>query len=168
MSFVYDQYPFFAYDIWGTFGRFDGLIWGVVLAVIYKHYKNIFEYFKYIHPLFVAAMLVAVYILPIPLRPTWEAILYPVLIGSTIYRENSMISRALEIEPLKYLGRLSYSIYLWHMIFMVEIPKAPSWLQVVSGNWYSLIAVFILSMGSYHLIENPIRCWGYGLIKRIS
>lgn len=67
--------------------------------------------------------------------------------------------------PFKYLGKISYGIYLWHIIVLSTILDRMPW---VSG--YKLIIVVtgltvVLSIASYHLIEKPMIAKGYSIIK---
>ncbi len=48
---------------------------------------------------------------------------------------------------LRILGRYSYSIYLWHWPVFTLIDSAAA----------QILLTVVLSLGSYHLIENPIR-----------
>ena len=48
--------------------------------------------------------------------------LLPALVVSTVVQRNSVLSRALEWPPLRWIGALSYSLYLWQELFLPEIP----------------------------------------------
>lgn len=66
------------------------------------------------------------------------------------------VSRLLAIKPLQFIGRISYSWYLWHwpiLLLGLPIPGADS-------SWYRLILILIsllLAILSYHFIETPVR-----------
>lgn len=70
--------------------------------------------------------------------------------------QSSQISRLLGIGPLQYIGKISYSLYLWHWLIL-------AFARFVLGknnlpiNLVSIIipAVFVLSALSYHYIELP-------------
>ena len=66
-------------------------------------------------------------------------------------------SRLLEFAPVRYVGDVSYSFYLFHFAW-IQIP-----LQMVTppvGWWWRIIEIagaFVCAVLSYHLLENPIR-----------
>lgn len=69
---------------------------------------------------------------------------------------DAWVGKFLKVAPLQYLGRLSYSWYLWHWPVLI---LSAAWLGDLSLP-QKLIAV-VLSLGfaelAYRLIENPIR-----------
>ena len=75
-----------------------------------------------------------------------------------VIRPGSLIGRALELSPLKWMGERSYSIYLWHWPVMLalqwEFNFVPNTVAMVLTG---LIATFILSEISYRLVETPMR-----------
>src|SRR5579863_2897986 len=63
----------------------------------------------------------------------------------------------LSIRPLRYVGDISYSLYLWHYVWlmlplqMIHPPTSP-WARVIEVAGSFACAAF-----SYHVLENPIR-----------
>jgi peptidoglycan/LPS O-acetylase OafA/YrhL len=77
---------------------------------------------------------------------------------------NKKAQQLLEINPLKYLGKISYSVYLMHWIFVVFVMDY--WDKFIGyfPNYYLgfgvlLVAVIIATLVSasalYHLVEKP-------------
>ncbi|HEY3823298.1 MAG TPA: acyltransferase [Bryobacteraceae bacterium] len=56
--------------------------------------------------------------LSLGLRIGVVGICFPFLVLSTLLHPQSIACRILEWKPLRYVGRLSYGIYLWQQIFM--------------------------------------------------
>ncbi len=58
-------------------------------------------------------------------------------------------------RPARYLGALSYSLYLWHFPVIVVLAA----LMPVDATYYALVLTVtaVASMASYHLVEQPIR-----------
>lgn len=60
----------------------------------------------------------------------------------------SVASRLLGLQPLRYIGDISFSLYLWH------------WPVLVLTEWRAVVAIpvsFALAMASYHFVEEPFR-----------
>ena len=76
----------------------------------------------------------------------------------------SALVRALDWRPLALLGVISYSVYLWHALVVLELVD---WLDL-SGIWgllaVTMPAVLVVSAASYLVIERPFlrlrRRWG--------
>ena len=85
---------------------------------------------------------------------------------STMLHPQSWATRVLEWTPLRFLGRISYSVYLWHVIFFLrrDLPSVPSHaLWVLSGRPWKYIATLVVATASYYLIEKPMVRLGHNL-----
>ena len=58
--------------------------------------------------------------------------------------------------PLRYVGRISYSLYLWHWPVIVLAADVPGG-TTVAGKVLAALLAFALSVASYHLVEAPVR-----------
>jgi peptidoglycan/LPS O-acetylase OafA/YrhL len=69
--------------------------------------------------------------------------------------KRSLATRLLELPPVVYIGKISYSLYLWHwpIIALGPIVLAKGWR---SSALYVLVTV-IVAVVSFHLIEKPLR-----------
>jgi len=68
---------------------------------------------------------------------------------------------------MAYLGRISYSLYLWHfpvIVFATALLGAGSLVFVVTAS----LATAVLAVASFHLVEDPIRrsTWLTGMSRR--
>ncbi|MFB9659171.1 acyltransferase family protein [Glycomyces mayteni] len=68
--------------------------------------------------------------------------------------------------PFQYVGKISYSLYLWHWPVLILIPLAIGAEPSLVLNLALLAAVFALSQLSYLLVEQPMR--GAKLLKSHS
>ncbi|MEO0454934.1 MAG: acyltransferase family protein, partial [Verrucomicrobiota bacterium] len=76
--------------------------------------------------------------------------------------QTSFISTVLSSKPLVFIGKLSYSLYLWHWpLIVVSERYFPdhdfSILLIMAGS-------FIASLASYYFIEKPIRKHRHGVL----
>lgn len=81
---------------------------------------------------------------------TTTAITCTVLVAAAI----RMPSRFLEHPWLVWFGRLSYSLYLWHVLVVYILEDSPSDPGLLSG-FGALTASVLLACASYYWIERP-------------
>ena len=78
------------------------------------------------------------------------------LAGLLLFSQNSTLtSRALSLPPVVYVGKISYSLYLWHWPVIVLGPMIliPSW----RSNLLYVVVMAALAVISYYCIERPLR-----------
>jgi len=88
------------------------------------------------------------------LLPTLGAVL---VIGAGCAHPDSGCGRLLGLAPMGAIGRLSYSLYLWHWPVLVLLP---AWVGHPVGLPIKLVAVavcIVLSVLTLRFIENPLR-----------
>lgn len=54
--------------------------------------------------------------------------------------------------PLRYLGKISYGIYLWHLPVLISIKKI-SWLSPLNALFYILLLTMVLASLSWYFFE---------------
>ncbi len=78
----------------------------------------------------------------------------------------SLVSRAVGVLPLRWLGERSYGIYLWHLPVIVFLPES----VLQDSPWRPvLLCVIIVALAalSWSLVEDPIRRRGLlGALRR--
>lgn len=79
----------------------------------------------------------------------------------------SLLGRFASLKPLVWIGKRSYSIYLWHfpLILLITPPGAmgetPFWLYLIE-----IAVIFLAADFSYRFVENPIRHGAIGEFVR--
>ncbi|MEI6454036.1 MAG: acyltransferase [Actinomycetes bacterium] len=81
--------------------------------------------------------------------------------------EQSSLSKLLSVRPLRYIGAISYGVYLYHWpIFVLMTPE-----RMGFGGWglilIKLAATFGLSALSFRFIEQPLRRASYAGRRRL-
>ncbi len=76
---------------------------------------------------------------------------------SVVCSQRSVLARCLSLDPLRYVGRISYGMYLWHFPLFIYIDNARTGL-----TGYPLFAVrvavtLVIATGSFYVVERPIR-----------
>jgi peptidoglycan/LPS O-acetylase OafA/YrhL len=67
------------------------------------------------------------------------------------------IAKILSTTPLRYIGDISYSLYLWHFVWLM-LPKQISAIEISANTLaLSIAGTFACAAASYHWLENPIR-----------
>ncbi len=67
-------------------------------------------------------------------------------------------NRALSIAPMRFVGRISYSLYLWHWpIIVFAVALYPHASTELSTRFGILGAAFMIATASYYVIERPFR-----------
>lgn len=148
--------------------RIDAIAWGVLLAAICDTVMGQRLIRSLGHPLaFAAALLLLaltfLYRDPV-FRETWryslQGLSLLVLFAGLLFdRRYALIQWALNLPIAVWIGRLSYSLYVWHLC----TPALSRWLLPESG-WAAQTALqmpmsFAFAAASFYLLEQPIARW---------
>ena len=69
--------------------------------------------------------------------------------------------RVLGIRPLRFLGDISYSLYLWHWPLIVVAPFIPGWPLEWWNRVILLVVSILLAWLTKHFVEDPARRWRF-------
>ena len=64
---------------------------------------------------------------------------------------------ALGIRPLRYIGDISYSLYLWHYLWLVLPTQLENPITDGYWSWLFLLGAVLTAVLSYHFFERPIH-----------
>ncbi|CAM3125897.1 acyltransferase family protein [Streptobacillus felis] len=83
---------------------------------------------------------------------------YSIIFGFIIL----FLSRSKILGLFNYIGKLSYSVYIWHYVIFVLTTPYEEYLEPNFNNAMLRIAItFLISILSFHFIEEPIRKNGF-------
>ena len=80
-----------------------------------------------------------------------------IVIASVALVPSGVLARVLSVQPMRYLGQISYGIYLWHWPLFLLLTHQRTGLSVNGLLAVRLAITLVVSVLSYHLVELPIR-----------
>jgi peptidoglycan/LPS O-acetylase OafA/YrhL len=104
-----------------TEARLDAIMYGAIAALlVFKFRPALEEHLSASVILGIGLFAIIIcYLLPyMPVRRTALAMMMPVLIVYTAFNYRNAIGQFLESGPLQWVGKLSYSLYVWQMLFL--------------------------------------------------
>jgi peptidoglycan/LPS O-acetylase OafA/YrhL len=153
--------------------RCDALLAGAIGALACDQAKAFFGRFRSF-PLTGCIFLVIVIAVAAraPLLASLLVVLFPLLILSTICRPTAFTGRWLERRPLRWVGRVSYSLYVWQTLFLQVHQVSFSW-HAIHSSRARLAGAYLLDLGlifvcailSNKLVEGPLRRKGRELAE---
>ncbi len=134
----------------GSQVRADALLVGCLLALLLGDLGLRARLSKVIRLLTIPALVTLPVCIAVfhQLPPLTESVAIAVLIGAVVLHPETRAAKALGVAPLAWLGRISYSIYLWQELFL-HMTHGPSALPLL------LVGLPCCALGSYYLIEQP-------------
>ncbi len=84
---------------------------------------------------------------------------YAILLGCILVSSKygtGGISKILSLKPLRFLGTISYSIYLFHMTFLSLVDSNDFYVPVPLRMYVFLFATILFSVVTYLFIEKPL------------
>jgi len=151
--------------------RIDALLWGCLAAVVYPYILPRIRSLPFGRDLWlpIAAVLAAL-LLPEHVRQAdlMKAILFPALIMSTVISPGSVLGRILEFGFLKWIGRLSYSIYIWQQLLIFPTISSNSPLRALQHFPANIALIFLLAAASYYSVERVMMRLGRRLERSMA
>jgi peptidoglycan/LPS O-acetylase OafA/YrhL len=150
--------------------RLDALLWGCSAALLWEipfwrgFLCGLLGSWRWLLIVLLYGLLIT---LKPPLALAGQAFLMPLLILGTVARPGRLTGLLLEQPVLKWIGRLSYSLYLWQQLFLVPAHEGSlSWLGYLQVWPLNLAATLGCAAASYYLIERPMIRIGHHLADR--
>ena len=149
-----------------TDSRLDALLWGCLAALLFAQIKSLVRHrlwaWSWI-PLLIYLVVLERYHLP--LFQLQLALLFPCLLMSTVLFPQSALSRLLELPFMRWIGALSYSIYLWQQLFL-QPPRGLGSLERTSGFYrlqqfpLNVVCILLCACASHYLLERRMMALG--------
>jgi peptidoglycan/LPS O-acetylase OafA/YrhL len=144
--------------------RMDALLWGCLAAIYFLDIRRLAMRIRFSQLWLVpAAIIVIAQKLHPPGQTLLDATLLPLLIVSTVIQPHSVLGQVLEWRPLRWIGSISFSLYLWQELFLPEVRS-----ELARGGFRSLqqppwnfLAILVCACLSRYLIERPMTSLGH-------
>jgi peptidoglycan/LPS O-acetylase OafA/YrhL len=152
-----------------THVRLDAIMWGCWVALLRHDHPRLLSKFPRWAGLASAVLLLSTAWLPGD--GFWlRAALTPWMLATTAASSRDWLSAVLEWSPLRWLGRISFSLYVWQQLFFVEVVSrreaSPTWLALLQSPPLHLLALVLVATSSFYFIERPLTRLGQRLARR--
>lgn len=108
------------------------------------------------------AMYVALLYIKVPFHLVLQSMILPVVLLGTSRHSGNFIGRILESAPLRWIGRLSYSLYLWQQLFFCDREwQRPLPLGMLEQWPLKVVGLLICACISYYALERPMIRLGH-------
>jgi peptidoglycan/LPS O-acetylase OafA/YrhL len=88
------------------------------------------------------------------LTSVFLAVLIPLILAGTLLNPEWLVSRLLNAAPVAWIGRISYSLYIWQQLFLVPGWEYPS--HFATRLPWNLAVVLVVACVSYYFVEVPL------------
>ena len=142
--------------------RLDALLWGCIFGLLLGDAPAKIKFTKQMTFgmwIFFAVASVLASCFYSPLITILLAMFLALTVAGTTVHPEWKISRLLEWKPVRFVGSISYSLYLWQQIFIapaVDQHGHPWWQQFPAN----LVMTFVAATASYYVIEQPLIRFG--------
>jgi peptidoglycan/LPS O-acetylase OafA/YrhL len=95
-----------------------------------------------------------------------KSALVPTIVLGTVLHSKWRLSRILEWQPLRWIGRISYSLYLWNVLFLCPPQQGQlyGYVRIMVG----VVFTFAMAAASYQWLERPMIKLGHRLAPPVS
>jgi peptidoglycan/LPS O-acetylase OafA/YrhL len=147
--------------------RLDALMIPAILAIVVQKaaVREAFRRWLRWWPVLVPAILA---VITFGRDAFWETVavvvMMPLLILGSVLNPENWLGVALEWAPLRFVGRISYSLYLWQQLFFdghYAFGRYP--LGILETTPLRFVMTFACAVGSYYLLERPMIKLGHRL-----
>jgi len=94
-----------------------------------------------------------------------KALLFPLLLLSTILHPGSWLTRLLETAPFRFVGKISYSLYLWQTLFLTRSLVLPGRIHSLQRPLVGTACAVLCALASFYLVETPAIAFGRRFVR---
>jgi peptidoglycan/LPS O-acetylase OafA/YrhL len=135
--------------------RFYELSLGVIGAIMFRK-----KLFSHTFSIIILLLLIILLFFKIPFGNTvniWLTISLSTLLLVSNNRQSKWVGYILENPLMRWVGKISFSLYMWHQIVLAFVRYAVLEEILWYHSIFIILFIFILSALSYYMIEQPFR-----------
>jgi peptidoglycan/LPS O-acetylase OafA/YrhL len=91
----------------------------------------------------------------------WESLLLSAIVATTMLQPGTWVGRLLEQPLMRWIGAMSYSLYVWQQFFL--LPQATYPLSLLQSFPLNVVLLFLFAFLSYRFVEKPMIRLGHRL-----
>jgi peptidoglycan/LPS O-acetylase OafA/YrhL len=144
--------------------RMDALLWGCLAAIYFPEIQRMAARIRFSQLWFVPALIIVIaQKMHPPGMYLLDAVLFPVLVVSTVIQPHSVLGRVLEWQPLRWIGTISFSLYLWQELFLPgpAAELARGGFRYLQQPGWNLVVILACACLSRYVIEIPMTRLGH-------
>jgi peptidoglycan/LPS O-acetylase OafA/YrhL len=174
----FDWLHFIGAQPWRTDLQLDGILIPAALAIALSNASVHEQLTNRLVPSLTFAMMAALCLAEIAdaknkhlesLVRIMRPLIISLVLASTILRPSQLLTRLLEWSPLRWIGRLSYSLYLWQQLFTGgDVAPSAKWLIACRQFPINIVAIFACAAASYYLVERPLIAVGHRVARPVT
>ncbi len=143
----------------------DALLIAAIVAIAANNEQLGALFRRYLTPpttVFLLAVYVALLLMRVPFNLVLRGTVLPLLLLSTALQPHHLIGRILESALLRWIGRLSYSLYLWQELFFCDKWWHGALPLGMLEKWpFKIVSLLACACVSYYFLERPMVRLGH-------
>ncbi len=144
--------------------RLDSLLFPAMLAILVQPLRNR-ERFRRALELWPLLAALALLIVPVQDGASWKSsaivVLFSLTVLGSVLNPHGPLGKLLESAPFRFVGKISYSLYLWQQLFFTGHFFGQYPLGLLNHFPLQLAATFLCAWASYHWLEKPLIRLGH-------
>jgi len=85
------------------------------------------------------------------------AVAVAAVVGGVVQPRNGMLGAALSLPAIRWIGRISYGLYLWHWPIYIVLTQDRTGFGGTALLLVRIAATFVVATASFYLVELPVR-----------
>ena len=152
----------------GLEAHMGDIMWGAGAAVTFHYYGEwVRRNFRWPAYLLCVVLYVGAITYTIRVPAMFQGGLLAAIVLGPVCRPNWLVTKFLELSVMRWIGRISYSLYIWQQIFIVPDRYLDHWTRLRQFPENILMSIGVAA-ASYYLLEKPLMTLGRRVAGRVE